>query len=172
MHTAVTDLDKAFLHHVGGITNKLFLQILDAVSDDNDDSNQPPIIQHFAYYDFKKLTSTLNNFKNKFSIFNSNMQSINAQIYEFRIFVKCLKKHNLIFIAICIQKSWLSEVDDTSQLQLERYKCITQCKSCSAKGGLIIYLLDKFEHIPIRKLNKYNTWDGHDIQAKKRFGPS
>ncbi len=39
--------------------------------------------------------------------------------------------------------------------------------SCSAKGELIIYLLDKFEHIPMPKLNKYNTWEGQGIQVKK-----
>ncbi len=131
MHTAVTN----FLHHIGGIRNKSFVQILNADSDDNDDSNQPPIIQHFSYYDFDKLTSTLNNFKNKFSIFSSNIQSINAKIDEIEIFVKCLQKHNFIFSAICIQESWLSEVDDTSQIQLERYKCNIQGKSSSAKWG-------------------------------------
>ncbi len=73
----------------------------------------------------------------------------------------------LIFSVICIQESWLSEVDDISQIQLEGCKCITQVKSCSAKGGLIIYLLDQFEHIPMLKLNKCNTWDGQGIQVKK-----
>ncbi len=99
MHTAVTDLDKAFIHHVGGISNKSFVQILDADSDDNDNSNQPSIIQHSSYYDLEKRTSTLNNFKNKFSIFNSNIQSINAKIDELRIFVKCLQNHNFICVS-------------------------------------------------------------------------
>ncbi len=141
MHTTVTDLDKACLHHVSGISNKSLVQMLDADSDDNDDSNQLPIIQHSSYYDFEKLTSTLNSFKNKFSIFSSNIQSINAKIDEHRIFVKCLQKYNFIFSAVCIQESWLSEVDDTSQILLEGYKCIIQGTFCSAKGGLIIYLL-------------------------------
>ncbi len=113
----VTDLDKDFLHHVGRISNKSFVQILDADSDDNDGSNQPPIIQDSSYYDFEKLTSTLNNFKNKFSSFSSNIQSINAKIDELRIFVKCLQNHNFLFSATCIQESWLSEVDDTYQIQ-------------------------------------------------------
>ncbi len=105
MHTTVTDLDKAFLHHVVGISNKSFIQILDADSDDNDDPNAPPIIQHSSYYDFEKLTSNLNNCKNKFSIFSSNIHSINAKIDERRIFVKCLQKYNFTFSAICIQES-------------------------------------------------------------------
>ncbi len=122
MHTTVTDLDKAFLQYVVVIINKSFVQILDADSDDNDDSNQLPIIQHSSYYDFEKFTSTLNNFKNKFSIFSSNIQSINAKNDELRIFVKYLQKHNFIFNAICIQESWLSKVDDIFQIQ-----CILQC---------------------------------------------
>ncbi len=32
---------------------------------------------------------------------------------------------------------------------------------------LIIYLLDKFEHISMLKLNKYNTWEGQGIKVKK-----
>ncbi len=91
--------------------------MLDANSDDNDGSNQPPIIQHSSYYDFEKLTSTLNNFKNMFSSFRSNIQSINAKIDELRMFVKCLQKCNFIFSAIYIQESWLSESDDTSQIR-------------------------------------------------------
>ncbi len=43
---------------------------------------------------------------------------------------------NYTFSAICIQESWLSENGDTSQIQLDGYKCIPQGKSCSAKGGL------------------------------------
>ncbi len=174
MHATVTDLDKAFLNHTGGKGHKSFVQILDDDNDDNDDSNQTPIIYHSSYYDFEKLTSNLNNFKNKFGIFSSNIQSINAKINELRIFVKCLQKYSFTFSVICIQESRLSEVDDTYQIQLEPYQCITLGKSCNAKGRgeVIIYLLDKFEHIPMLKLNKYNTWEGQGIQVKKGLAPA
>ncbi len=55
MHTTVTDLDEAFLRLVGGIGNTSFVQIVDADSDDNEDSNQLPIIHHSSYYDSEIL---------------------------------------------------------------------------------------------------------------------
>ncbi len=43
-------------------------------------------------------------------------------------FVEHLKTFDFLFSAICIQESWLSEGDDTSEIQLEGYKCILQGK--------------------------------------------
>jgi hypothetical protein len=43
----------------------------------------------------------------------------------------------------------------------------TQGKSCSTKGGLIIYLQDKFDYTYTSRLTNYNTWEGQIIQVKK-----
>ncbi len=112
---------------------------------------------HSPYYDVEKLSLTLNSYNNKFCIFSITIQSINAKIDEHRIFIECLKRINYTFSAICIQESWLSEDNDMSQIQLEGYNCILQGKSCSSKGGLIIYSHEKFEHVQRLKLNKYAT---------------
>ncbi len=40
-----------------------------------------------------------------------------------------------MFSAICIQESWLSEGVDTSQIQLEGYKCIPKVNVAVLKGG-------------------------------------
>ncbi len=64
----------------------------------------------------ENLKSTLINYKNKFSIFSTNIQSINEKFNELQIFVERLKQANYMFIAICIQESWLSESNDTSQI--------------------------------------------------------
>ena len=53
------------------------------------------------------------------------------------------------------------------QVELKGYKLIPQGKSSSSKGGLIIYLHEKFEHDYKLKLNKYKTWEGQIIQVKK-----
>ncbi len=58
---------------------------------------------------------------------------------------------------VCIQESWLSEGAGTQLIQLEGYKCIPHGKSCSTKGGLIIYLQDTFDY----------TWEGKIIHIKK-----
>ncbi len=122
------------------------------------------VICHSPYHDFEKLTSTLHNNKNKFSIFSTNIQSINAKIDELRIFIEKFKKINYQFSAICVQESWLAEID-MSQIQLEGYQCMPQGKSCSSKGGLIIYLSNKFEYTCKLKLTKYKTWEGQVIHV-------
>jgi hypothetical protein len=84
-----------------------------------------------------------------------------------KIFIDNLKSIDFQFSAICVQESWLADGDDTSQIQLDGYKCILQGKSCSSKGGLIIYLHNKFEYDYISTLTNYNTWEGQIIQVKK-----
>ena len=56
-----TDFDLNILQHIGRIGNTSFVQIIDSESDDND-SHQPPIIQHSPYYDIEHLISTVNKF--------------------------------------------------------------------------------------------------------------
>ena len=67
------------------------------------------------------------------------------------------------FSIICIQKSWLREQDEMSQIQLEDYNCIAQGKSSSAKGGLIMYIHTKYDYKLI-KINQYENWEGQLIE--------
>ncbi len=55
--------------------------------------------------------------------------------------------------------------DNTSLIHLEAYDCIPQGKSCSSKGGLIIYLLDNFKHRNKLTVNNYKTWEGQVIEV-------
>ncbi len=117
--------------NIGGVDNNSFAKIIDTDVNVDEDMNQMKVIHHSSYYDIENLKSTLKNYKNKFSIFSTNIQSFNAKFNELQIFVKRLKQDNYIFSAICIQENWLSEGDDISQIQLEGYKCILQGKTCS-----------------------------------------
>ncbi len=72
-----------------------------------------------------------------------------------------------MFNAICIQESWLSVSDNTSQIKLEGYKCILQGKTCSLKGGLIIYFNDNFKHESKLRLTQHTTWEGQVIKVEK-----
>ncbi len=74
-------------------------------------------------------------------------QSINAKIDQLRIFVNRLKTLGHEFSAIYNQESLLTDECDTSQLQLHGYQMIPQGRSCSTKGGLIIYLHELYEYI-------------------------
>ncbi len=168
MDNTFTELDEIILQNIGEVGSNSFVQIIDADVED-DETEQPNIISHSLYYDFNQLSITLNNSKTKFSIFSTNIQSINAKIDQLRIFIKNLQKTNFALNALCIQESWLSEGDDISQIQIEGYDGILQGKSSSTKGGLIIYLHEYFNHDPELKviLNTYTTWQGLIIHVKK-----
>jgi hypothetical protein len=165
----MNNLDNTFLHYFGGVeTNSLrnILKIDTDINDDDEIHNEPNIIEHSSYYEFQDLTNLFNN-KNGFSIFSTNAQFIYAKIDQLKIFIERLKHLGHAFSVICIQESWLTDNADTSQLQLEGYKMISQGHSCSTKGGLIIYLQEEYDYIYKNKLNKYESWEGQVIQIKK-----
>ena len=166
-HILFTDTDKDFLQQFGGVEKNSFINIIESDPDENEDTDQPQIIRHSSYYDYENLIPTLCKSKNNFSILSTNIQSINAKIDQLRIFVDILKQHNYVFSAICIQESWLSENSDVSQIQLDGYNLILQGKSCSSKGGLIIYLNKKYDHDVKMKITEHDTWEGQVIQVKK-----
>ncbi len=76
-----------------------------------------------------------------------------------------IKQFDFMFSANVFRKG-LEEDSDTSQIQLEGYKCIPQGRSSSTKGGLIIYLHENSNDYKF-KLTGYDTWEGQFIQVKK-----
>ena len=113
-----------------------------------------------SYYDhnlFNKLTQA---HKQQFSIMSSNIQSINAKIDELKAFVIEMEQLNFQFDAICLQETWLDDTQDTSLIQLDNYTCITQSKSSSSKGRLLIYLNNKTIVTP----NHSTDWENQLIK--------
>ena len=47
---------------------------------------------------------------------------------------------------ICLQECWISNLTDLSNIQLPGYDCITQGKSSSKNGGLVIYVDNRFQY--------------------------
>ena len=94
------------------------------------DSNTLPVIPNSSYYDIENFNSLVNNSVNRFGIFSTNIQSISAKFQELEAFVVELHSLKFNFSIICIQESWLRE----------------QGKSCSAKGGLIMYICTKYDY--------------------------
>ncbi len=61
-----------------------------------------------------------------------------------------------------------NETDNIAHFKLENYKLISQGKPispCSTKGGLIIYLNQKFKDTPKMTINKYSTQEGQIIKV-------
>ncbi len=62
--------------------------ILETDTEKNLEIFAPQITCHSPYYDNDNLIPTLTKSENVFSIISTNIQSINAKFYEFKIFIE------------------------------------------------------------------------------------
>ena len=99
------------------------------------------------------------------SVFSLNIQSVNAKIDELAAFVNSLQDIHYKFNVICLQECWISNLTDLSNIQLPGYDCITQGKSCSKNGGLIIYVDNRFQYEVQLNINTYDYWDGMIVKV-------
>ena len=155
--------DETFLQFTGGISNSCLNNIL-SIGNAIDENNELPIIRRSSYYDFDTFSSLAKKQGKQLSILSSNIQSINAKFSELEAYVNDVSSSNFKFSIICLQESWLSENDDLSLIQLTGYDCISQGKSCSSKGGLLIYIDKRFDYEVKMNLNTYEHWEGQIIQ--------
>ncbi len=155
-------IDQTILNNViGGFDNNCLNNVLqlDDGYNEAEEIIQVQVINHSAYYDNDILVPKLLSMKDNFTILSTNMECINDKHNELEIFVHELREKGFGFSAICIQESWLSNEDNYAPLNITGYDLIPQGKSCSAKGGLIIYLHDKFKYTPKYKVNKSSIWE-------------
>ena len=61
----------------------------------------------------------------------------------------------------------MSEHDDTSLIKLEGHNCITQGKTSSSRGGLLIYFHEKYNYTCKHFTNSFELWENQFI---KNFG--
>ena len=159
--------DDAFLQALGGVGPNSLNNKLNLENSENSENDQIQIIRHSSYFDADKLNMTIRSKRNCFSILSTNIQYVNAKFDEFEIFINDLKEQQFEFSAICIQESWLTDRSSTKQLELDHYNLIPQGRSCSKKGGLMIYLNKKFDYHVIMTLNTYDTWEGQIVRITK-----
>ena len=63
-----------------------------------------------------------------------------------------------------MQKCWISENDNLSQIQLVGYTCICQGKRCSSSGGLIIYADSRYKYELLDIPSEYTGWERQFIK--------
>ena len=160
-------LGEALLSNVGGTSANSLTHILELNNVEENSDNQNLILQESPYYDcdsFKTLIHPVDINTNNFSILSTNIQSIHAKFNELQAFVKDMQSVQFNFSVICIQESWLKDADDTSQIDLDDYTCISQGRSSSTKGGLAMYVNNQFS-FKIMKLSICNTnWEAQVIK--------
>ena len=74
------------------------------INENNAENNEPQLIRRSSYYDIDKFHLLPNSDTDKFNIYSSNIQSINAKFDELEIFVELLNAINLKFSSICLQE--------------------------------------------------------------------
>ena len=97
---------------------------------------------------------------------STDIQSINSKFNELEAFVEELGKNNFKFSIICLQETWKFDCDDLSVYDFHGYECIAQGKHCSNKGGLMIYLDNKYKTEINITINIYEHWEGLIIEIK------
>ena len=140
-------MDYDFLSFIGGEDNNSLTNLLRTENDDNEvDNPVSNFTKHSAYFDHNSFLSFLHDNKNNFTVLSMNIASIRSKFDEIDIFINQISKHYPPLSAICIQETWLDDHDDISLFNLEGYICLSQGKTCSQRGGLLIYLNDNFNY--------------------------
>ena len=152
--------NESMLENYGGLHINSLNHIL---SSNNDEV--PDVIQQSNYYDQESLAGVFTTNISSFNILSLNCESINAKIDEIKIKIKQWESVNCSFDAICLQESWLSNEADLSMFKLDNYKIISKGKTCSAHGGLVIYLHNSYRHKQILTNVKSDIWEGQFISV-------
>ena len=157
--------DNEILLHFGGLNTSSLIRVLNQ-DDDNEGAADDGLetIQHSSYYSTSTLINELADKKDSFNILSLNCGSINAKIDQLMITLNEYKHSGCNFHAICLQETWLNDQSDTCLLQIEGYKLISQTRSCSARGGLIIYLNNNIKYKLLDGYTDSDIWEGQFIE--------
>jgi hypothetical protein len=129
--------------------------------DENDaDDDIPSWFKLSSYYDNDAFIDLLKNKQCPFNIISLNCQSLNAKFDQISVYIESLRQQLCNIDALCVQETWLNDNSSTSHLQIEGYNLITKSCSCSAHGGVAIYLNDQLNYRLLSVSSQSNTWDG------------
>ena len=159
----MTLTDELFLSSVGSVRQYSLTSIIE---EQNTNTQEHQCTQQSSYYDMDKFSEVAKTRLNDFSILTTTIESLNAKFDELLIHITELKNINFKYSVICLQETWLSEMDGMSIFHIDGYDSISQGKSCSNKGGLAIYIDNRFDYEIIMNLNMYKQWEGLVIKVK------
>ena len=115
------------------------------------------------YFDIDTLVSELTNAKDDFTLLSLNIECLNAKFDKLCAFLHILSEKGLKFSAIALQETWLAEDANIDMFKIQGYhKPVHQGYICGKKGGLILYLSERFAEPSIRKdlYSPSKWWEG------------
>lgn len=142
---------------------------LNNIVNENDiySEEEPNILQHSPYVNFKGLIDILTTKNEVFKCLSINIQCLNAKFDSLQVYIQHLRDNGCHFEAICLQETWIREESSLSLFQLEDYTLISQPYRCSSHAGLAIYLKKDIQYTIIDTVDSAsNTWEGQFIKVK------
>ena len=127
------------------------------------DDESPSLFKESNYFDNDYAVEFLKEKSNVFSIISLNCQSLNAKIDQLRLYLSSFDSFQ--FSAIALQETWLTSDADVSLLQINGYTLISRGRSCSAHGGVAIYLRSDLSYRILDVLDNEQVWDGLFIEV-------
>ena len=156
------DLANDLLEKLGGV-DKHNLNSLLHFGDNAEDANSN--YSPSDYYDIESFINVTKNLKQAFSSLTLNIESIQAKYDILLSFIENISVHNFYFDAIFLQETWLTDKQCSPKeiriFDIPGYQTIALGRKCGRKGGLIIYLHDKYKYLIREKLYKVSSdWEG------------
>ena len=155
------DLANDLLEKLGGVEKHNLNSLLQFGDSAEDSSCYSPS----DYYDIESFIKLTKNQKQAFSSLTLNIESIQAKFDLLLSFVENISQHNFYFDSLFLQETWLTDIQCNSEnikrFDIPGYQTIPLGRKCGRKGGLIIYLHDKYKYVLRDKLYKAsNDWEG------------
>jgi hypothetical protein len=139
--------------------------LLDILQTNNDDE-EPNLFENSVYLNQESLVNVLKRKHNVFKVLSLNCQSLYAKYDQLCIYLSMLKENGCLFDAICLQETWLDEFSDLNALDIDGFELISKSKTCSAHGGLAIYLRNGIQYRSIlTDTRTFNSWEHQFIEV-------
>ena len=123
------------------------------------------ILKHSPYFDINSVNTLLNK-DDQFNIFSLNVCSLPAKLDELKIILDTFADRQEKIHAICLQESWLDDEVDLSVYHIDGFHMISHAKTCSAHGGLVIYLSNEFSFEELSFAGVKSGWEGQFIKVR------
>ena len=139
---------------------------------DDSDNEMPSLFTHSVYFDSDQTINFIKSKDNPLSLFSLNCQSLHAKFDQLLIYTKLFDESHCPFSVICLQETWLKDNADLSLLQLEGYDLITVPSSCSAHGGVCMYIRSNIEYRVLNVNVDRNLYDALFVEIVVKNGNS
>lgn len=144
----VSENDNNVLKAFGGAQTNNLNVILDNFEDS---SEEIQTFTHSPYFDLDSISNINLPSNRTFKVLSLNIQSIQAKFDAFSGFLQILSDKNIIFDALLIQETWLSDSflsrsENVAFFNLPGYNMVHKGKVCCGHGGLITYVRDIYKY--------------------------